>query len=184
MIIDHGDGENDVKHQVICVMFASALALHVLHPPDPHLVLHRPHLHLVNCKFLFSSHKVRLVTQDYLRKCGHRLEVLHNLCPLLRLLFGIAETTWWTFPWTQVLQVEDFNKAAGHPVLTLQPVQLVEIFLEDLWQAADIKPFPQHHLHCRLQSLNFSILMQSLYLAGCCSEGECRVQCDDTSHPL
>ena len=90
------------------------------------------------------SHKLRSVTQDYLGQCDHWLVVFHQLSQVLRQIVGITEATWWIFPWTQVLQV--FSKESSNPVLTLQPVQLVEIFLQSFWQAAYIKPLLQHHL--------------------------------------
>ena len=141
---DHGDVKGSVTHHKVPVMFANALALHVLGPPDPPLVPGRPHLHLVKRQFLISY--VEISHLDHLRKCDHRLVVLHSLRPLLYIFFDIAEATW-----TVVLQV--FREEAGHPVPTLEPVQLVKVFLQGVWQAAHIKSLLQHHL----QSLNFSL---------------------------
>ena len=93
---DQGDGEDAVEHHVSFVMFANnALALHVLSPPDPLLVQGRPHLHLLGKlkKVNALLDKLRSVTQDYLRPCGHRLVVLHKLRHCRSHMVDIAEPT-------------------------------------------------------------------------------------------
>ena len=106
--------------------------------------------------------------------------VHHDSIDLLCLLFDIAEGTWWTIPWTRDLQVTYFHVNAGHQVLTLEPVQLLKVFLQGVWQVADIKslipPLPGNAK--LIIKLNFA----TLYLAGGCSEGEGRVQGDNTGH--
>ena len=58
---DHGDVKGLVTHHKVPVMFANALALHVLEPPDAPLVPGRSHFHLVKHQFLIS-HMLRSVT--------------------------------------------------------------------------------------------------------------------------
>ena len=93
---DQGDGEDAVEHHVFFVMFSNnALALHVLGPPDPLLVQVRSHLHLLGKpkKVDVLLDKLRSVTQDYLRPCGHRLVVLHKLRHCRSHMVDIAEPT-------------------------------------------------------------------------------------------
>ena len=84
--------------------------------------------------------------QDYLRKVGYQLVVVHDLHPRFHHLFGSAETARWTISGTQVLRVDVFHEEAGHPEPTLQPVQLFKIFPQSLWQAPYSKPLLQHNL--------------------------------------
>ena len=116
-----------------------------LYIADPTSTLHNV-IKDFNVVFLSQNKTLKSVNQNHLRKCDYWLEVSQDGLWILCLFFDNAEATWWTFPWTQVLQVARFNAAAGHPVPTLKPVQMGKVFLQSLWQAAHVKALLQHHL--------------------------------------
>ena len=89
----------------------------------------------------------KTVFYDHLRQADCHVVNWHKLLgPRYKLLFINTKIARCTFPWTQVVQVDDLDVEAGHPVPTLQPVQLLKIFLQGLWQSAHIKPPRKHHL--------------------------------------
>ena len=145
-----------------------------LYIADPTSTLHNV-IKDFNVVFLSQNKTLKSVNQNHLRKCDYWLEVSQDGLWILCFVLDIAEATatWWTIPWTQDLQVTKFHEAGGHLVLTLEPVHLVEVFLQGLWQDAYVKALLQHHLETSNFSLNsfshhFTLLEAALReSAGC-----------------